>query len=88
MNNYQTRIHLVLNGGERTWEPKGTKHVQVLGFEDKRQVTMVVSSKIIRDLLPPQIMFIGSTTRTLPPNNNGKTSCINDGWDFTFDDNH
>jgi hypothetical protein len=47
VNNYLTGIHLVPNGGEKTWEPKGSKHVQVLGFEDKRQVTMVVSSKII-----------------------------------------
>jgi hypothetical protein len=53
VNNDQTRVHLVPNGVERTWEPKGTKHVQVLSLKDKKQVTMVVSSNIVGDLLPP-----------------------------------
>jgi hypothetical protein len=70
MNNYQIGIHLIPNGDARTWEPKGTKHAQVLGFEDKRQVTMVVSFRTTQDLLPPYIMFTCSTPRTLPPNNN------------------
>jgi hypothetical protein len=62
--------------------------VQVLGLEDKRQVTMVVSSNTIEDLLPPQIIFTGSAPRTLPPNSKGKTNYINDGWDLTFSENH
>jgi hypothetical protein len=36
MNNDPNGIHLAPNGAERTWEPKGTKNVQVLGLEDKR----------------------------------------------------
>jgi hypothetical protein len=80
VNNDQTRIHLVPNGGERTWEPKGTKHVQMLGLEDKRQVTMVISFSATMDLLPPQMVFISSTLRTLPPNSKRKKYCINDGW--------
>ncbi len=58
VNSNQTRIHLVLNANEKTWEPKGMKHVQVLSLEDMKQVTMVVSSSTTSDLLPPQIMFI------------------------------
>jgi len=53
VNSDQTRVHLVPNGGERIWESKGTKHVQVLGLEDKRQMTMVVSLSTTGDLLPP-----------------------------------
>ncbi len=53
VNNDQTRVHLVFNGGERTWEPKGTKHVQVLSLDDERQMTMVVSFSTTRNLLPP-----------------------------------
>jgi hypothetical protein len=64
--------HLIPNGGEKTCESKGTKHVQVLSLEDKRQVTMVVSSNVARNLLPPQIVFTCFTPRTLPPNSNGK----------------
>ncbi len=88
VNNYQIGVHLVPNDGERTWESKGTKHVQVLGLEDEKKVMLVVWSSTIGNLLPPQIMFIGFTPRTLPPNNNDKTSCINDGWDLTFSENH
>lgn len=29
VKNDHIRIHLVPNGGEKTWEPKGTKHVQM-----------------------------------------------------------
>ncbi len=40
------------NGGERTWEPKRTKHVHMLGLEDNRQITMVVSCNATWNLLP------------------------------------
>jgi hypothetical protein len=52
------KIHLIPNGGEKTREPKGTKHVQVLNLEDKRQIIMVVSSSAIRNLLPPQCLHV------------------------------
>jgi hypothetical protein len=38
--------YLVPNGVEKTWEPKGAKHVQMLGFEYKRQIIMVISSML------------------------------------------
>jgi hypothetical protein len=89
VNNDQNGVHLVLNGAERTWGPKGTKDMQVLGLEDKRLITMVVSSSATRDLLPPQIVFINRTTyKSLPPNNQGKTNYIKDDWDLTFSENH
>jgi hypothetical protein len=69
--------------------PKGTKDMQVLGPKDKRQITMVVSSSAARDLFPPQIVFTSKTTfKSLPPNNQGKTNYIKDGWDLTFSENH
>ncbi len=60
----------------------------MLGLEDKRQMTMVVSSSATKDLFPPQIIFTNFTPKTLPPNSNKKTYCINDDWDFTFSENH
>jgi hypothetical protein len=75
------RVHLIPNGGEKTWEPKGTKHVQMLGLEDKRQVIMLVSSNVVGNLFPPWTMFTCSTPRTLPPNSNGN------GWDLIFNEN-
>jgi hypothetical protein len=38
VNNDQTRIHLIPIARERKWESKGTKHIQVLKVEDKKQV--------------------------------------------------
>ncbi len=60
--------------------------MQMLVLEDKRQMTMVVSSSATKDLLPCQIVFTSSTPKTLPPNNKRKTDCINDGWDLTFNE--
>ncbi len=52
-------------------------------------VMLVVSSYYHKcTLLPPQVIFIGTMHRTLPPNNEGKFMCINNGWDLTFSDNH
>jgi hypothetical protein len=34
VNSDQIGVHLIPNGGKRTSEPKGTKHVQMLGMED------------------------------------------------------
>jgi len=55
VNSDKTEIHLVPNNGEKTWEPKGTKHVQVLHLEDESQMTMFISSNIVKNLFPPQI---------------------------------
>jgi hypothetical protein len=37
---------------ERTWESKGSKHIQVLGVEDERQITIVIFSTANGFLLP------------------------------------
>jgi hypothetical protein len=86
VNTSQNGIHLVLTVGERTWENKGSKHTQVLGVEDKRQITLVVSSTTNGNLLPGQILFIGTTHRCLPPSR--KLKCINSGPDLKFNENH
>jgi hypothetical protein len=43
-NNPPTLVMLIAR--ERTWENKGTKHIKVLGMEDKRQITLVISSTV------------------------------------------
>ncbi len=43
-----------------------TRNVQMLSLEDKNKFTMVVSFSVAWDLLPLQIMFIGTTSKTLP----------------------
>jgi hypothetical protein len=53
----QIGVHLVPIGGDRTWERKRTKHIQVLRIEDKRQITTFVSSSTNGSMLPLQVVF-------------------------------
>jgi hypothetical protein len=88
VNNDQIKIHLVPIVGETTWESKGTKHIQVLGVEDKRQITMVVSSLANGYLFPRKVIFTSIMHKCLPPSNEGKIKCINSSWHLTFSKNH
>jgi len=78
----------MFNHGEKTWEQKGTKHVQKLGLKYKRKIIMVVSFNATGNILPPQIVFTNIIFKTFPPNNQGKRNCIKYGWDLTFIENH
>jgi hypothetical protein len=88
INTYQTRIHLVPTRGDRTWETKGAKHIQVLGIEDKKQITTIVSSSTNGTLLPLQIVFQGTTNHSLPPMNKGRRTCYSFGFHSTFSSNN
>jgi hypothetical protein len=57
-------------------------------MEDKKQVTLVVSSITNGNIFPRQVVFICTTHRCLPPSNEGKLKCINSSWDLTFNENH
>jgi hypothetical protein len=48
-------------------------------MEDKRQITLVVSSIVDGFPLPLHIIFTSTTNKTLPLNNGSKTMCINNG---------
>jgi len=56
--------------------------------EDKKQVTLVVSSTANGNIFPGQVVFTSTTHRRLPPSNEGKLKCINSSWDLTFSENH
>ena len=57
VNTDQTRIHLVPTSGTETWKKKGSKHVAVIEIEDKRQVTVTVSSSLSSNILHFQVFF-------------------------------
>jgi hypothetical protein len=88
VNSDQTGIHLIPTGGARTWAEKGSKHVLVHGQDDKRQITVSVSSSAAGDLLPFQAIFTGTTYRCLPPQNEGRELCEEAGWHLTYSSNH
>jgi hypothetical protein len=88
VNTDQTGIHLVPTGGAHTWVLKGSKNVLVHGNEDKRQITVSVSSTAAGGLLPFQVVFTGLTQRSLPPRNSGRIGCEDAGWHLTSSNNH
>ena len=88
VNSDQTGIHLVPTGGSRTWETKGSKHVKVHGAEDKRQITVAVSSAANGHCLPFQVIFQGATTKSLPKQLAGRAECEQSGWNITYSHNH
>ena len=88
MNTDQIGIYLVPKGGSRTWETKGTKHIKVHGTEDKRQVTITVSSATNEHCLPFQVIFQGNTTKTLPKLEGGRKKCELSGWNISYSYNY
>ncbi len=88
VNTNQIGVHLVPTGRDQTWETRGAKHVHVLGIEDKRQITIVVSSSTERSLLPLQVVFQGTTNHTLPPMNHGRKQCSLISFHLTYNSNH
>jgi hypothetical protein len=56
-----TRLHVVPIARETSWENRGAKQIQVLGVEDKRQVTTVASLTTYGNMLPLQMVFARTT---------------------------
>ena len=57
-------------------------------IEDKRQITVSVSSSAVGDLLPFQLVFTGLTQRSLSQRNSGRIACEEAGWHLTCTNNH
>ncbi len=57
VNTDQIEVHLVPIRRDQTWERKGTKDIQVIGIEDKRQITILVSFSTKGSMLPLQVVF-------------------------------
>lgn len=57
-------------------------------MEDKRQITVSVSSSAAGNLLPFQLVFTGTTDRSFPPRNEGRQMCEDAGWHLTYSNNH
>ena len=49
-----------------TMEEKGSKQVPLVGLDDKRQITGVLACSLTGELLPPQLLYEGTTTRCHP----------------------
>lgn len=77
----QTGIRLVPSSSW-TMEQRGVKRVEMVGQNDKRQITAVFCGSLQGDFLPVQVIYKGKTTRChphfeFPP-----------GWHVTHSPNH
>ena len=77
----QTSIHYV-PAGSWTMEKEGTKRVEIVAADNKRQITVVFAATLSGDFLPPQLIYKGTTHRCLP------TMVFPDSWDITHTENH
>ena len=56
--------------------------MQVIGADDKRQITAVFAGTVTGEFLLPQLIYQGTTTRYLP------SIKFPAGWHITFSPNH
>ena len=77
----QTAIHYV-PVGSWTMEKEGTQRVEIVGKDDKCQITAVLAGSLTGDFLPPQLVYQGMTKRCIPTVN------FPQDWDINFSSNH
>ena len=77
----QTGIHYV-PVGSWTMEKEGSKRVEIVAVDDKRQITAVFAGSLAGDFLPPQLIYKGTTKRCLPGVN------FPSDWHITHSHNH
>ena len=68
--------------GSWTMEKEGSKRVEIVAVDDKRQITAVFAGSLTGDFLPPQLIYKGKTKRCLP-----SVSFPSD-WHITCSHNH
>ena len=52
--------------GDYTLEEKESKQIPIIGLEDKRQITVLLGCTLSGRLLPPQVIYAGSTNQVHP----------------------
>lgn len=78
----QTGIHYV-PVSSWTMEKLGSKRIEIVGSDDKRQLTAVFGASLAGDFLPPQLVYKGKTSRCLPVGVKFPPD-----WDLTYNINH
>lgn len=77
----QTGIHYV-PVGSWTMEKEGSKRVEIVGVDDKHQITAAFAGSLTGDFLLPQSIYKGTTQRCLP------TIQFPPDWHITHSNNH
>ena len=77
----QTGVNLI-PGGDWTMDAKGSKQVKITGLNDKRQITALLTISKSGELLPPQIIYKGTTEQCHPKYQFPKS------WNIYHSENH
>ena len=64
-------------------EKVGAKRVEIVGANDKRQITAVFAGTMSGEFLPPQLIYQGKTPKCLLP-----LDSIPSDWEIAFTENH
>ena len=83
MNTDQSGCRLVPSTAY-TLAEQGSRQVTINGKDDKRGITALLTSTIEGQLLPPQLVYEGTTKRCHPPN----SAIFPPEWDLTQTSNH
>ena len=67
---------------EWTMAQEGSKQVEVTGLNDKREMTALLAVSLASELLPPQLIYAGTTNKCHP------TVTFPDDWNVTHSKNH
>ena len=67
-----------------TMEQVGSNRIEIIGKDDKRQLTAVFECSMAGDFLLPQLVYQGKTNRYLPQ----YKFPAGWPWDITFTENH
>ncbi|KAF4621853.1 hypothetical protein D9613_012075 [Agrocybe pediades] len=82
VNSDQTQV-VYAPGNRMTWTPAGTSQVAIVGIEEKRAFTLMVSVCANGTLLPFQAIYVGLTKVSLPaPTATNYDDCIKAGFLF------
>ena len=65
-----------------TMEKEGSRRVEIIGKDDKRQITAVLAGTLNGDFLPVQLVYKGTTKRCLP------AFSFPEDWDINYSQNH
>ena len=72
----------IVPGSQWTMAQKGAKRIEMIGLDDKHQITAVVCGTLSGDFLPMQLIYTGKTTACLP------TIKFPKDWLLSFTPNH
>ena len=84
VNSDQTQV-VYAPGNRMTWNPTGEKQVAVVGVEEKRAFTLLVSVSADGSVLPFQAVYQGLTKRSLPNENAPSYHKATSKGDFKFE---